>query len=106
MGKKSAKVRQQEKAGLVSAEDAMQIPANATIVTLEDGTELPVGRPAGVTDEQYARILQHLRENPDIARQQAEKAQQLLGNPMMAQVSELGVVNALSFCVGDADACS
>jgi len=87
MGKKSAKERQQgvvKKGGAEGAVPALPSTGNVTMLTLEDGTEVPVGRPAGIDDAQYAKVLEHLRNNPDIAKQQAEKAQVLLQNsPMM-----------------------
>lgn len=88
MGKKTAKERQQKAASGGTVATAVPLNPTITVLTLEDGTELPVGRLEGMTDEQYMKVLEHLRNNPEIARQQAEKAQKMMiTNPMMAQVT-------------------
>jgi len=84
MGKKSAKERQLKAAGL----SGPGLPERSIVdtVRLEDGTEVPVGKPAGVSDEQYQQVLQHLKANPDQAKHQLQQTQQMLSsNPMMVQ---------------------
>jgi len=74
MGKKSARSRLVKSGG------------KAQSIILSDGTELPVGRPAGISDAQYEQVLEQLKQNPEMAREQMDRAHALLrGSPMMAQ---------------------
>jgi len=84
MGKKSAKERQMKATGLSGPGLPEQKKVNT--VVLEDGTEVPVGRPAGVSDAQYEQVLQYLKANPAQAKEQLEKTREALSNnPMMVQ---------------------
>ena len=80
MGKKSAKTR----AAGGATTDKAPAPAglgiglaapNVRTITCNDGTVLPVGKPAHISDEEYEKVLEFLKANPQKAKEAIQHLQ-------------------------------
>ncbi|KAG2491882.1 hypothetical protein HYH03_009834 [Edaphochlamys debaryana] len=63
-----------------------QLPIiDSQVVTLEDGTEVPIKIPPGMPGPQAQALIAYLKSNPAAAKAAYEQAQMVMKNPAMAQ---------------------
>lgn len=81
MGKKTAKTRMAPPAA------GLGIGLNAqSTITCNDGTQIPAGKPPGVSQEEYEKALEFLKANPQVAKAQVEKMSAMMQqNPKALQ---------------------
>ncbi|GBF96449.1 hypothetical protein Rsub_09248 [Raphidocelis subcapitata] len=86
--KKSAKKTGSSKA---APTDAKSLPVlTAQFITLEDGSQIPVKIPPGMSSEQAVAVLDYLKSNPEAAKAAFQQAQAVMARPGMAQAMFAG----------------
>ncbi|KAK9796645.1 hypothetical protein WJX73_007965 [Symbiochloris irregularis] len=66
-------------------ENGQEVSEQLEAITLEDGTQMPVGLPPGMDPGMARELVEYLRKNPEMAKHTYNEAQRLLqANPSMA----------------------